>query len=65
MNKRIILEIKACLSQNSFSFDTLILKTKELFDNEGIPGFLSLILSFVDEQACAIWAKMLEKELVG
>ncbi len=39
ITKNIALNIKTCLSGLSFSFDELILETKTLFENEGIPGF--------------------------
>ncbi len=46
--KNISLNIKTCLSGLSFSFDELILETKNLFETEGIPGFLKVIISFID-----------------
>ena len=46
--KNIALNIKSCLSGLSFSFDELILETKTLFENEGIPGFLKLLISLID-----------------
>ena len=43
--------------------DTLILKTKDLFNKEGVPGFLALLLSLLDEKVCLNWQAMLDKAL--
>ena len=53
--KNIALNIKTCLSGLSFSFDELILETKTLFENEGIPGFLKLLISFIDNMVVEHW----------
>ena len=52
MERIITLEVLAALSQNGFSLDELVIKTKELFEREGLSGFVSLILRLVDEQLC-------------
>ncbi len=39
ISKNISLNITACLSGLEFSFDELILETKNLFETEGVPGF--------------------------
>lgn len=52
MQKILYLEILGSVSDKGFSLDELVLKTKELFEREGMPGFVSLILSLVDEQLC-------------
>lgn len=49
ITKNISLNITACLSGLEFSFDELILETKELFENEGIPGFLKILVAFTDK----------------
>ena len=49
ISKNISLNITACLSGLEFSFDELILETKELFEKEGIPGFLKVLISFTDQ----------------
>lgn len=63
MNNKIALEISSILSQKSFSFDTLILKTKELFDKKGIPGFLELLLSIIDEHALKCVPELIKDDL--
>jgi len=52
MERSITLKVSALLSENGFSLDELIVKTKELFDREGIAGFVSLLLELVDAQLC-------------
>ncbi len=63
MQSQISLLIKSNIAENPFSLDTLILKTKELFNKEGVPGFLALLLSLLDEKVCANWKAMLDKAL--
>lgn len=53
--KNISLNIKTCLSGLSFSFDELILETKSLFEVEGIPGFLKVIIAFIDSVVVEHW----------
>lgn len=55
LNKNFALNITACLSGLSFSFDELILETKSLFENEGIPGFLGVLIALVDSFVIAHW----------
>ncbi|MDC1174292.1 hypothetical protein OAT67_02780 [Bacteriovoracaceae bacterium] len=55
ITKNIALNIKTCLSGLSFSFDELILETKNLFEIEGIPGFLKAIISFIDNMVVERW----------
>ncbi len=55
ITKNIALNIKTCLSGLSFSFDELILETKTLFENEGIPGFLKLLISLIDNIVVEHW----------
>ena len=49
ISKNISLNITACLSGLAFSFDELILETKNLFEREGVPGFLKVLISFTDQ----------------
>ena len=49
ISKNISLNLQACLSGESFSFDELIIETRELFEKQGVPGFLRLLLSFTDK----------------
>lgn len=63
MHSQIALMIKSKIPENPFSLDTLIVKTKELFNKEGISGFLKLILSLLDEKICLDWKSMLRVEL--
>ncbi len=55
ISKNIALNIKTCLSGLSFSFDELIIETKNLFETEGIPGFLKVIISFIDNMVVEHW----------
>lgn len=43
------IEIVGSLSEKGFSLDELVIKTKELFECEGMSGFVSLLLSLFDE----------------
>ena len=49
ISQNISLNITACLSGLEFSFDELILETKNLFETEGIPGFLKVLIAFTDQ----------------
>ena len=49
ISKNISLNITACLSGLEFSFDELILETKNLFEKEGVPGFLKVLIAFTDQ----------------
>lgn len=46
ISKNISLNLTACLFGLEFFFDELILETKELFENEGIPGLLKVLVAF-------------------
>jgi len=46
------MEILGSLSENGFSLDELVIKTKKLFESKGIPGFITLLLSVMDENLC-------------
>jgi len=48
----IALEIVSAVSEAGFSLDELVVKTKELFEREGMSGFVGLVLSLVDEMIC-------------
>jgi len=52
MQNIISLEILNATSENGFSLDELIYKTKELFTTKGMAGFAGLILRMVDEKIC-------------
>lgn len=43
------IEIVGSLSEKGFSLDELVIKTKELFEKEGMAGFVGLLLSLFDE----------------
>lgn len=49
MHKTLYLEIAGCVSEEGFSLDELVIRTKELFAEEGMAGLVGLILSLVDE----------------
>jgi hypothetical protein len=46
------MEIVGSLSENGFSLDELVLKTKQLFEQQGMSGFVALMLSLMDEHLC-------------
>lgn len=52
MQTSITLKASALLSEDGFSLDELLVRTKELFDREGIAGFVALLLDLVDAQLC-------------
>lgn len=52
MQNIIALEIVSAVSETGFSLDELVVKTKELFEREGMPGFVGLLLGLVDELIC-------------
>jgi hypothetical protein len=48
ISKNFALNISSCLTGNPFSLDELILETQNLFENEGIPGFLRVLVALID-----------------
>jgi hypothetical protein len=52
MQNIISLEIVSATSETGFSLDELVVKAKELFEQKGMPGFLGLALSLIDEIIC-------------
>ena len=52
MQDIITLEVLSSLSDNEFSLDELVFRTKELFEREGLSGFVGLILQLADERIC-------------
>jgi hypothetical protein len=50
MQSTLYLEIVSCLADDGFSFDELVVRTKELFEQDGMPGFVGLLLMLFDEQ---------------
>jgi len=52
MEKSITLKVSALLSESGFSLDELVIKTKELFDREGMAGFVALLLELIDAYLC-------------
>lgn len=57
LNKNFALNLSASLSENPFSFDELIHETKALFEREGVPGFIKVLLAFIDEFVITHWYK--------
>ena len=43
-------DLRCCLSEEGFSLDELIFELKKLYEDKGFPGFLELILKFVQER---------------
>lgn len=52
MQNIITMELLSATSEKEFSLDELVFKTKELFEKEGLAGFIGLILNLVDEKIC-------------
>jgi hypothetical protein len=52
MQNIITLEVLSATSEKGFSLDELVFKTKDLFEKEGLAGFVSLILCLADERIC-------------
>lgn len=48
ISKNFALNLQTCLTGNSFSLDELILETQNLFETEGIPGFLRVLIALID-----------------
>jgi len=46
------LELSAVLAEDGFSLDELVVRTKLLFEHEGMAGFVSLVLELVDAWLC-------------
>jgi hypothetical protein len=55
LTKNFALNITACLSGLSFSFDELILETKSLFEKEGILRFLRVLIAVIDSFVADHW----------
>jgi hypothetical protein len=55
LEKNFSLNLSASLSGNPSSFDELILESKSLFEREGVPGFIRVLLAFIDEFVIAHW----------
>ena len=55
LEKNFALNLEARLSGSSFSFDELIHETKALFEREGVPGFIRVLLAFIDEFVISHW----------
>ena len=52
MQNIIAMEVLSAVSENGFSLDELVFRTKELFEKEGLAGFVGLILRLIDERIC-------------
>jgi hypothetical protein len=52
MQSTITLEIVSCLSEDGFSLDELVMKTWKLFEQDGMAGFIGLVLRLVDDKIC-------------
>jgi len=60
MESKLSLEIESKLSEHSFSIDELIIKTKILFEKEGMVGFLGLLIMLLDNRISPNWITILE-----
>jgi len=52
MQNIIAMEVLSATSEKGFSLDELVFRTKELFEKEGLAGFVGLILRLADEKIC-------------
>jgi len=52
MQDIITLKVLSAVSENGFSLDELVFQTRELFNKEGLSGFVGLILRLTDERVC-------------
>ncbi|NLE29374.1 MAG: hypothetical protein GX629_06885 [Phycisphaerae bacterium] len=52
MQHSLQLEVAACLTEDGFSLDELVIETRRLFETEGMAGLIGLILRLVDELIC-------------
>lgn len=52
MQDIITLKVLSAVSENGFSLDELVFQTRKLFEKEGLPGFIGLILRLTDEKIC-------------
>lgn len=52
MQNIIAMKVLSATSEKGFSLDELVFRTKELFEKEGLAGFVGLILKLVDEKIC-------------
>jgi hypothetical protein len=50
VQERLYIEVLSCLSEGGFSLDELVVKTKALFEKEGMAGFVSFLLRLLDER---------------
>ena len=55
LEKNFALNLSTSLSGNPFSFDELIQETKALFEREGVPGFIRVLLAFIDDFVITHW----------
>jgi len=55
LEKNFALNLSTSLSGNPFSFDELIQETKSLFEREGVPGFIRVLLAFIDDFVITHW----------
>jgi hypothetical protein len=52
MQHTIQLDMAACLAEDGFSLDEVVIKTRELFETEGMAGMIGLLLRLADELIC-------------
>jgi len=52
MQNIITLDVLCATSEKGFSLDELVFRTKELFETQGMAGFVGLVLQLVDEKIC-------------
>lgn len=50
MQHLLYLEVLSCLPEEGFPLDELVMKTQQLFAQEGMAGFVGLLLSLLDER---------------
>lgn len=62
MQENIAIEVAARLAESEFSLDELVLRTKELFEKEGMAGLVGLLLSLLDKGLCEKYQRGVKAE---
>jgi hypothetical protein len=62
MQPSLQIEVAACLAEDGFSLDELVIETRNVFETEGMAGLIGLILRLTDELICR---RLVTGETVG
>lgn len=50
MQRSIALEVVAAVAEDGFSLDELVYRTRQLFEEKGLPGFVALVMRLVEDR---------------